>query len=250
MTSEVLFKAKNVAQAIELACQQLEIKEENLNYQVVTEGSTGIFGLVGAKKAQIRVIVEEKQSDRGVRQVGSVSKPTFAADGDTPSAELSKPATIGQEALGKIAAGITDGTSIRTRDEGRRITYQIEGGKAGVLIGKRGQTLEAIQYLVEKVVNRSSRERIRVSIDVGGYLAKKRRNLENLAEKTARKAKKNGKPATVGQLNAHDRRIVHLALKNDLEVSTKSVGHGYLRKLVVMPKKRRHNNKRGRQRPA
>jgi len=249
MISEVLFKGKTVEQAVLSACQQLEIKEESLNYEVVSSGSTGIFGLVGARKAQIRVFVSEKQVDSSLEPPGPVSESNLAETGDAPEAALSEPARIGREALGKIAAGITPGTSVRTRDEGRRIDYQIEGGKAGVLIGKRGQTLEAIQYLVEKVVNRNSRERVRISIDVGGYLAKKRQNLENLAEKTARKAKKNGKPATIGQLNAHDRRIVHLALKDDIEVLTKSVGHGYLRKLIVMPQKRRTNLKRGPQRP-
>jgi len=246
MTSEVIFKGKNVEQAVLKACQHLEIKEENLNYEIVTPGSTGIFGLVGVKKAQIRVIVQEKQVDRNLGPGDSSFEVTPVAQ---DAAELSEPAIIGQEALGKIAAGITSGTRVRTWDEGGRITYKIEGGNAGVLIGKRGQTLEAIQYLVEKVVNRNSRERVRVSIDVGGYLAKKRQNLENLAERTAQKAKKNGRPATIGQLNAHDRRIVHLALKNDTHVTTKSVGHGYLRKLVVMPKKRRHNLKRGSNRP-
>jgi len=250
MTSEVLFKGKTVERAVLKACQHLEIKEESLNYEVVARGSTGIFGLVGARKAQIRVFVSEQQADRDLGPDGSGSETTLAAAEDTSEASLSEPARIGKEALGKIAAGITPGTSVRTRDEGRRINYQIKGGKAGVLIGKRGQTLEAIQYLVEKVVNRNSRERVRVSIDVGGYLAKKRQNLENLAARTAQKAKKNGKPATIGQLNAHDRRIVHLALKDDIEVLTKSVGHGYLRKLIVMPKERRNNLKRGPQRPA
>jgi len=249
MTSEVVFKGKTVAQAIQKACQQLEIKEENIRYEVVTEGSAGIFGIVGAKKAQISVFIQEKQADSDLHQRDSSSEASRAADEDTASVDLSEPARIGQEALGKIAGGITDGTNVLTRDEGRRIQYQIEVGKAGVLIGKRGQTLEAIQYLVEKVVNRRSRERVRVSIDVVGYLAKKRKNLETLAEKTAKKAKKNGRSATVGQLNAHDRRIVHLALKDDLEVTTKSVGRGYLRKLVVMPKKRRNNSQKGRQRP-
>jgi len=249
MTAEVLFKGKTVGQAILNACQQLEIKEESLNYEVVTPGSTGIFGLVGARKAQIRVFIRKKQVDRGLGPDRSGSESNLAEAEDTSEASLSEPARIGKEALGKIAAGITPGTSVRTRDKGRRINYQIEGGKAGVLIGKRGQTLEAIQYLVEKVVNRNSRERVRVSIDVGGYLAKKRQNLENLAARTAQKAKKNGKPATIGQLNAHDRRIVHLALKDDIEVLTKSVGHGYLRKLIVMPKKRRNNLKRGPKRP-
>jgi len=250
MTSEVMFKGKNVAQAVLNACQQLEIKEENLDYEVVDQGSTGIFGLVGTKKAQIRVFIQQKQMDSNLGPEERVAETTMGLERSAATAEFSEPARIGQEALERIAAGISNGTRVLTRDEGRRITYQIEGGKAGVLIGKRGQTLEAIQYLVEKVVNRNSKERVRVSIDVGGYLAKKRQNLENLAERTAQKAKKNGKPATIGQLNAHDRRIVHLALKDDIDVSTKSVGHGYLRKLIVMPKRRRNTTKRGRKRPA
>jgi len=97
---------------------------------------------------------------------------------------------------------------------------------------------------VEKVVNRNSKERVRVSIDVGGYLAKKIQNLESLAERTAQKAKRNGKPATAGQLNAHDRRIIHLALKDDPEVITKSIENGFLRKLVVLPKNHRSRPQR------
>lgn len=250
MTSEMLFEGKKVEQAIQRACQQLDINEENPKYEVVTRGSTGIFGLVGTRKAQIKVIVQGNQADREPYHLGPGFETTNIGQIGVSTGTLSGPARIGQEALEKIAAGITSGTSVITRGEGKRITYKIEGGRAGVLIGKRGQTLEAIQYLVEKVVNRNSQKRVRISIDVGGYLAKKRQNLENLAEKTAQKAKKNGKPATIGQLNAHDRRIVHLALKEDIDVTTKSVGHGYLRKLVVMPKKRRNNLNRGPQRPA
>lgn len=244
MSSDVEFSGSTVEKAVAKACQQLDIKEEYLNFTVVTEGSTGIFGLVGVKKAVIRVLSEEKQVDREEERP---DKKLDSIAQEAPSVEredLSGAAKAGREALEKIADTITAGTSIITRDEDKRVSYEITGGKAGILIGKRGQTLEAIQYLVEKVVNRSSRERVRVSIDVGGYLAKKIQNLESLAERTARKAKKNGKPATLGQLNAHDRRIIHLALKDDSGVVTKSMGNGFLRKLVVLPKKRRSSPKR------
>jgi spoIIIJ-associated protein len=244
MTSEAAFTGKNIEKAILKACQQLDIKEENLNYEVVSRGSTGIFGLVGVKKAQIKVKIQEKQDDSHVdpssaEQAGG--QPTSISATDP---EMSPAALAGLKALEKITAAITAGTSIKTSNDGKKIAYNIEGGKTGVLIGKRGQTLEAMQYLVEKVVNRNSRKRVRVSIDAGGYLAKKRKNLENLAERTAQKAKKNGKPATIGQLNAHDRRIIHLALKRDDEVVTKSVGNGFLRKLVVMPKNRSRSQRR------
>lgn len=244
MSSEVEFSGSTVEQAVATACQELDIKVEYLNFTVVTEGSTGLFGLVGVKKAVIRVLSKEKQAD------GDETRPEkkrHLEDEKAPGVEPGKlvgAARSGLEALEKIAEGITPGTSIITKDDGTRVSFEIQGGKAGMLIGKRGQTLEAIQYLVEKVVNRNSKERVRVNIDVGGYLAKKRQNLESLAERTAAKAKKNGKPATLGQLNAHDRRIIHLALKDDSDVITKSMGNGFLRKLVVLPKNRRSSHKR------
>lgn len=239
MSSEVEFRGRTVAKAIQSACKQLDIKEENLNYTVVSKGTTGIFGLVGAKKSKIKVYLEEKQIDRDLLQEANEIAPDGREplDGDpgTPAAA----ARAGREALEKIAAGITDGARILAKQKGGRISYNIIAeGRAGVLIGKRGQTLEAIQYLVEKVVNRNSRVRLRVRIDVGGYRDKKRQKLESLAERTAQKAKTNGKPATIGPLNAHDRRLIHLALRNDGDVITKSVGTGILRKLVVLPKKR------------
>jgi spoIIIJ-associated protein len=239
MSSEVEFEGRTIAQAEKKACQQLDIKQENLKYTVISKGSTGIFGIVGAKKALIKVILPEKQIDNdGVHQ----KKDAFSEGRELreeTSAGVTPAAQAGHEALERMIAGITDGARVMVKEGGNRISYDIiVGGQAGVLIGKRGQTLEAMQYLVEKVVNRKSKERLRISIDVAGYLARKRQKLENLAARTAQKAKKNGKTATIGQLNAHDRRIVHLCLKNDEDVVTKSVGKGLLRKLVVMPKRR------------
>jgi spoIIIJ-associated protein len=145
----------------------------------------------------------------------------------------------GKEALRRIIDFITSGAEIHVEAGEDRILFNVEGGNAGVLIGKRGQTLEAIQYLVEKIVNRQSDTRIRIQIDVEGYLNNRRENLKNLARKLSEKAKSTGKPATIGQMNAHDRRIIHLTLKNDQGVRTQSIGDGFYRKLVIFPKKRR-----------
>jgi len=118
-----------------------------------------------------------------------------------------------------------------------RIQYDIKGDDAAILIGKRGQTLEAIQYLIEKIVNRNHKNRIRVKVDIEGYLENRRNSLRQLAVRMAKKAKRTGKPESVGQMNAHDRRIVHLALKNDNDIRTQSMGEGFYRKLVIFPKK-------------
>ncbi|MCP3952212.1 MAG: KH domain-containing protein [Desulfobacterales bacterium] len=244
MSSEVEFTGRTVEKAVENACQHLDIEVNNLDYAVVKQGSTGFFGIFGGQKATIKVLAQEKQTDSIER---SPDNRYPFGDEEAPAAtpeNLTAAARAGREAVEMIANSITAGASVVTKDEGKRVFYDITGGKAGVLIGKRGQTLEAIQYLVEKVVNRKTKERVRVSIDVGGYLAKKRRNLEGLAEQTAKNAKKSGKATTLGRLNAHDRRIIHLALKDDDGVTTKSIGNGFLRKLLVLPKKRRSSPKR------
>ena len=228
MSTEAEFKGKTVAQAVEKACQHLDIVPKNIKYDVVSRGATGIFGIVGARKAHIRVYLEDYQQEDAC-----VSNDHEAgAEAQKPKRALSEPALFGQGALEKIANGITGGASVLAAEDKKGIFYRIEGGRAGVLIGKRGQTLEAIQYLVEKMVNRKSKNRMRVRIDVGGYLEKKRKTLESLAQRTAEKAKQNRKPATVGKLNAHDRRIIHMALKNDEDVITKSVGNGFLLSLI------------------
>ena len=113
----------------------------------------------------------------------------------------------------------------------------VAGGNAGVLIGKKGQTLEAIQSLVDKIVNKHNNhhDKIRVQVDVEGYLKTRKLNLEKLAMRLADKSKRIRKPISLGQMNGYDRRIVHMALKDDPEVETKSRGEGYMRKLVIFP---------------
>ena len=103
--------------------------------------------------------------------------------------------------------------SISVKKTAERIFFNIKDGNAGVLIGKRGQTLEAIHYLVEKILNKKTESHVRIQIDVEGYLETRKSSLTRLAERLAQKSKKTGKPMTIGQMNAHDRRIVHLALK-------------------------------------
>ena len=238
MSSAVEFKGKTVEKAVENACRKLDLDPEQLQFDVVSRGATGIFGIVGVKKACIKVYLQEKQIDIPKESLAATNPVREDRPENSPVLEMTDAVLAGQEALERIVNSITSGSRILVEENKKRIFYNISGGNAGRLIGKRGQTLEAINYLVEKIVNRTCRERVRVDIDVSGYRDKKRQNLESLAARTAQKAKKNGKPATLGQLNAHDRRIIHLALKNDREVSTRSVGNGFLRKLIVIPKKR------------
>jgi spoIIIJ-associated protein len=101
-----------------------------------------------------------------------------------------------------------------------------------------------MQYIVEKIVNKKRKDRIGIQVDVEGYLEKRRINLEKTAFRLSEKVKRTGKPATIGQMNSHDRRIVHIALKDDNMVRTQSVGEGILRKLVIFPKKNSSRKKK------
>ena len=144
---------------------------------------------------------------------------------------------LGKTALKKILDFITTDTEITVTEDKERVLFDVRGGNSAVLIGKRGQTLDAIQYLVEKIMNKNSEKRVRVQVDIEGYLDSRQTRLRELASRLSQKAKRTGKPVTVGQLNSHDRRIIHLTLRNDNSVRTQSMGDGPLRKLVIFPKK-------------
>jgi spoIIIJ-associated protein len=317
MSSCLEFEGKVVEKALQKASETLNIPKDKIRYSVVSYGSSGIFGLVGAKKAKICVTLppdksktrsktgscldkksvpspaaesapasdgksasapaepfEESLSEPTHRSASALvreafdlppesaetdedaasfevetaeAKPEIEPTPTEPSTPVSEPEdtdadealALGREALQRIIDLITTDAEIQVEKSEDRYLLNVQGGNPGVLIGKKGQTLEAIQYLVEKIVNRHSDERIRIQVDVEGYLENRRSNLRNLAKRLADKTKHNGKPSTLGQMNAHDRRIVHLALKDDTEIRTQSIGEGFYRKLVIFPKKKK-----------
>jgi spoIIIJ-associated protein len=249
MSPVLEFESKSVEKALQKASQKLNIPASKLEHDVISHGSTGIFGLVGSKKAKIRVVLPDKHSERSIEPESSemteterqgVDSIVDEAFGKVPTADISDDdLDLGKEVLQKMVDLITSEATIDTQTAKGKILYEVKGGNAAVLIGKRGQTLEAMQYLVEKIINKQNQKRIRVEVDVEGYLQNRRERLESLALRFSAKAKKTGRPLTAGQFNAHDRRIIHIALKEDREVRTHSVGEGYYRKLKIYPKKKR-----------
>ena len=253
------FEDRTVEKALKKACAELNVSKEEIRHDVISYGSTGIFGLVGTKKARIRVTVPDSAltqlPEKSVSKPEVETEPPSHKQGDDAQKDAAEdecvfhsdsddPRAVGKDALGRILDAITSDAQIQVEERsGRRISFNIKGGNTGVLIGKRGQTLEAIQYLTEKIVNRGRDERVRVQVDVEGYLQNRRANLQKLAWRMAEKVQRTGKPATIGQMNANDRRIVHITLKDNSAVRTQSLGDGYLRKLVIFPKK---NSTRGR----
>ena len=247
------FKGKNVEKAIENASQELNILPEKLKYEVLTYGSTGIFGLVGVKKAKIKVMVEEKREAQhripAEQKTASTEEISVAAESDADDISnkdenADEIVEFGIQALQRIVEEISSDAQVNTQQKREKIVFSVTGGDSGVLIGKRGQTLEAIQYLLEKMINKKTNKKIRVMVDVEGYLEKRKNNLKQLASRMAEKAKKIRKPVTIGQMNAHDRRIVHIHLKDESGIRTQSIGDGYYRKLMIFPKKRGSSKRR------
>lgn len=262
MPDSVEFVGKNVEKAVRKACSKLKITQEEIKYDVLSFGSTGIFGLAGSKKAKIRVILKEEskaidaESDNNrEKDHDNLDKSVFhldvenAIDQDTTDTDAPMDSSQdeslarGRDILKRIVDSLTSDATIQIEGNSERILYRVNGGNSAILIGKRGQTLEAIQSLVEKAVNKNNKNRIRIQIDVAGYLETRRANLEKLGNRLAEKAKRIGKPISIGQMSAADRRIIHLALKDDPAVRTQSRGDGYLKKLVIFPQKRRKKNK-------
>jgi spoIIIJ-associated protein len=271
MTQTQEFSGKDVDVAIKKACEALSVSENELKYDVITEGTSGIFGIVGRKDAKIKVVLPKNGTDTSEEEMEGIQSivdeafgedtrrepvrreqkaaPEKQEDSYTPPEPVDvtqESIDLGIEALQKMANLITEEASVTAETEDDRLTLSIEGGNAGILIGRKGQTLDAMQFLTDKIINRKSEARVRVKVDIEGYMETRKANLRHLAYKMADKAKKTGRPATINQMSAQDRRIVHLALKDDGKVRTQSMGDGYYRRLVIFPKKK--NTYRGKRR--
>jgi len=242
------FEGKTDQDAIENACRQLNLRKDQMDIVILEPGSAGIFGLVGGRKAKIKVTIKPEEPEvvetvpeEAVQEVTVVSEavPAPAAEPETtvPNTREDEIA-IAKEALENILAMIPMEDIIVTgRLEDGSITLNIEGDKTGLLIGRKGKTLDALQFIVNKIVNKSLEKRSRVIIDSENYRLRRQEFLVQMALKMGDKAKKIKRPVATNLLNPHDRRIVHLALRDDNELGTKGKGEGILKKVVIIPRK-------------
>jgi spoIIIJ-associated protein len=130
-----------------------------------------------------------------------------------------------------------EGTAVRAENTDGTITLDIEGDKSGLLIGRKGRTLDALQFIVNKIVNKALEKKARLVIDSENYRQRRRDFLIQMAVNMGDRAKRTKKPVATNLLNPHDRRILHLALREDAELDTKSRGEGVLKKVIIIPKR-------------
>jgi len=202
------FEGKTTEEAIESAGVHFQVPPEQLEIEIVSVGSPGIFGL-GGRKARIRAALPQEQGDDLLPQAREILEQVLA--------KMREPATV-----------------TATQDE-ERISLLIATEDAGLLIGKQGQTLDALQYLVTKMLAKQTRRKVRIAIDVEAYRARHHEALALLAQKYGDKVKRSGKPITLDPMNPYDRRIVHMALQGDKDLKTISRGEGLYKKVVISP---------------
>ena len=205
------FKAKTVDEAITAATLELGISSDQLEYKVIDEGSKGFLGIFNTKPAVISVTVKKSLLER----TQAFCEELFDAM--------------------KVEATV----NIDFKEEDNVMNIDLSGSDMGILIGKRGQTLDALQYLISLYVNRESDAYIRVKLDTENYRERRKVTLEKLAKKIAYTVKRTKNPVSLEPMNPFERRVIHSALQNDRYVCTKSEGEEPYRKVVIMLKRDR-----------
>lgn len=206
----VEFSAKTVNDAIIEACQKFTVTSDKLEYEVVEEGSSGFLG-IGSRPAVIRAKVKSSVEDVAKDFLNGVF-----------------------EAMNMVVV-----SEVKYNEEDKTMDIELSGDEMGVLIGKRGQTLDSLQYLVSLVVNRDMEDYIRVKVDTENYRQRRKETLENLAKNISFKVKRTKRAVSLEPMNPYERRIIHSALQNDKYVMTHSEGNEPFRHVVVTIKRDR-----------
>lgn len=195
---------KTIEEAIELALVELEVTRDRIDYEVLEVPSKGLFGFIGSKLAKVSVTVR-------------------AID----------PVEEAKEFLTKVFAAMNITVFIEKMTHDDHVVINLRGEDLGVLIGKHGQTLDALQYLTNLAANRDATERCRIVLDVEDYRKRRAETLSRLAMRLADKVKRRGEKVVLEPMSPQERKIIHMALQNDYRIVTYSEGDEPYRKVVI-----------------
>lgn len=207
------FWGKDVDEAIEEACEYFKAERDDLEIEIVTGGSSGIFGLVGVKKAEISARKRNnfKELEADIRDI-----------------------------ISTLTQGMVEEAKFRIEIEEDPIQVVIEDDdNSGLLIGRDGQTITALQYIANRIIARKWPGTARVQLDSGDFRRKQQEKLESTAQHLASKAKQAGRVMSTQPLSAFHRRVVHMALQEDKSVQTRSKGDGPFKRVLIMPRKKK-----------
>lgn len=211
--------AKTVEDAIIQASMQLGVSSDRIQYEVIEKGSAGLLGgLIGSRPAVIRAKKVETIDEKAVEFLTSVFD----------------------------AMGIVVNIDTKLNEEEKELEINLSGDEMGILIGKRGQTLDSLQYLVSLVVNKENENYLRVKLDTENYRERRKETLETLAKNIAYKVKRTRRSVSLEPMNPYERRIIHSTLQNDKYVFTRSEGEEPFRHVVIALKKEERRERRPR----
>lgn len=263
---EIRVSAKTLSDAITEALIQLGVTSDQLEYDVIEKGSSGFLG-IGAKQAvisarrkktaeapveldQIQIETpkikpeqkkEEKRHQAPVKKAEHHVPETKSAEKEERSSVKITEETIheSEKFLQDVLKTMDMEVKIHSEvDSEGTLCIELEGEHMGILIGKRGQTLDSLQYLTNRVANKVQDGYIRVKLDTENYRARRKATLENLAKNIAHKVKRTRKPVSLEPMNPYERRIIHSVLQSDKYVSTHSEGEEPYRRVVITPSRR------------
>jgi spoIIIJ-associated protein len=232
----------SIDEAIDKALQLLHVARERVAIEILSGATRGLFGF-GAKKARIRATVRAPLStsieagglvSQGTAVSGTLTSAGAAASGARSLEDVGR---HGKSVLEEILRhlGVAGRVDLEVTGNPAGIVLHVTGDAGGLVIGRRGQTLDAIEYLVNRIAARGHDGLGRIMIDVEHYRERRKDHLEQLAHRLAEKVRQTGRPVTLNPLSPRDRRIVHLALQADANVTTRSQGEGVFRRIMIVP---------------
>ncbi len=246
MPQSQTYAARSVDEAIKAACADLNCERDELDIEILSPGVIGLFGIC-FKKAKIRVRRKTvppvaPAAPLGVTEASTPSVPSDLGD-ETPAA-----------ACQRLLAGLLDAmgcpSTVTVEDEEGTLAARITGDQIDTIIGANGESIDAIQYLLRKMLSKQFRRKIAVTVDAGTYRAQRQQELESLARRLAEEVKATGRTRSTAPLNPAERRIVHMAIQEDPAIRSRSVGDGLYKKVIISPPGRGRRPSRRRQRAA
>jgi len=257
MSAKMEYKGTDVEEAIGNACAALNVPREELDIRIISTGSTGIFGL-GRKKAAVQVSLKKEGGHEQRRPAPEKkastprTRPERPADSDEPAEEVvGDPVT--PEEMAAIRADIAKILELMgcpseismDLDQNNKVHAKITGEFVEILVGPEGQTLDGLQYVLRKIITRKFPQKVLFSLDAAGFRENRMGELQERAVRLAQEVKETGKTRTIPAINPAERRMVHMALQDDTDIRSRSVGEGLFKKvLIYLPGKGRRRSPR------
>ena len=227
--------AKTVDEAVKSALEELKADKENVDIEILEQPSKGIFGILGGKPARVRVTLKEVKAPEIVKE--TVKEPKKEKK-ETRILDYTLEKEKAKKFLRDVMQAMDIKAEIRLKDTNEGLYINLSGPKMGIIIGRRGQTLDSLQYLVSLVVNKDKDRDgfIKVILDTEDYRKKREETLQRLAKRLAERVQKTGKKVELEPMNPYERRIIHYTLQEFNDITTFSEGEEPYRKVIIAHK--------------